>query len=102
MAIVNNKNMKFGPISGLLNSVNYYLSAVPSNSLQLVTPNEIVGLYCHDYPRNSLPPFFSGLPLPEIRDKMALARAHLGHNKWLQIRTRKCMEIRKLVQIYRL
>ena len=47
MAIVNDKNMKFGPISALFNSFKYYLSAVPSNSLQLVTPNEIVGLYCY-------------------------------------------------------
>ena len=33
------------------------------NNRPVVTPNEIVDLYCHDYPLNELPPLLSGLSL---------------------------------------
>ena len=33
------------------------------NCQVLVTPNEMVGLYCHDNPLNDHPPFLSGLPV---------------------------------------
>ena len=33
------------------------------NNQLMVTPNEMVGLYCHDKPLNDLPPIFNGLSL---------------------------------------
>ena len=60
------KKMQFGPFcflhcvkAALITTFqqNYH------NNQLMVTPNEMVGLHCHDKPLNDLPPIFNGLSL---------------------------------------
>ena len=52
----------FGPSAFFTALITTFQQNYHNNQL-MVTPNEMVGLHCHDKPLNDLPPIFNGLSL---------------------------------------
>ena len=52
----------FGPSAFFTALITTFQQNYHNNQL-MVTPNEMVGLHCHDKPLNDVPPIFNGLSL---------------------------------------
>ena len=66
MAGENNKNAIWALLLSLLALITTFQQYYHNYQL-VVTPNEMVGFYCRDYPLNGPPPFASGLSLVQVR-----------------------------------
>ena len=66
MAGENNKNAIWALLLSLLALITTFQQYYHNYQL-VVTPNEMVGFYCRDYPLNGPPPFLSGLSLVQVR-----------------------------------
>ena len=66
MAGENNKNAIWALLLSLLALITTFQQYYYNYQL-VVTPNEMVGFYCRDYPLNGPPPVLSGLSLVQVR-----------------------------------
>ena len=66
MAGENNKNAIWTLLLSLLALITTFQQYY-HNYQRVVTPNEMVGFYCRDYPLNGPPPFLFGLSLVQVR-----------------------------------
>ena len=66
MAGENNKNAIWALLLSLLALITTFQQYY-HNYQRVVTPNEMVGFYCRDYPLNGPPPFLFGLSLVQVR-----------------------------------